>query len=81
LIATTTDKTIPGELTASDSRRLIRIEVLETGPHTFQVTINEKPYHLPPNIPTIEDARKVAVELAIKEISSSSTELISKYLD
>jgi hypothetical protein len=80
LIATT-GKTILSELSVSDSRRLIRVEVLQIGQFDFRATVNERPIALPSNLPTIEDARKVAVELAIKEISSSIGELISTYLD
>jgi hypothetical protein len=67
-------------LSVEDSRELICIDVERIG-SGYRAIINGREYDLPLNLPTIEDARKVAIELAIREISSSSTELAGRYLD
>lgn len=67
-------------VTAEDSRELIVIDVDRVG-DGYRAIINGCEFELPEGLPTIEDARRVAVELAIREIAAAAKELIDQYFD
>jgi len=64
----------PERVSAEDSRQLIVIDVDAVGAG-YRAIINGCEFELPENIPTIQDALKVAVELAIQEVSKAMAEL------
>ena len=72
-------ETISKEPRASveDSRQLICIDVDRIGTG-YRAIINGSEYELSEQIPTMEDARRVACDLAIREINKAISEIIQK---
>jgi hypothetical protein len=67
-------------ISIQDSRELIVIDVDRVG-DGYRAIINGCEFELPGNLPTIADARRVAVELAVKEIAAAAKQLIDTYFD
>jgi hypothetical protein len=60
-----------------DSRQLICIDVDRVG-SGYRAVINGLEYQLPDGIATIEDAAKVACDIAIREVNKSLREIIQR---